>query len=58
MRYLTYLDPEGYPQPACLLDGQVVDIQQADSSLSAPSVKALLSLPQAQKDRLQQARIA
>lgn len=58
MRYLTYLDPNGNPRPACLLDGQVVDIQTAlqnanhDGLFTIPSVKAILSLNKQQKDFL------
>ena len=61
MQYLTYLDSNGNPRPACLLDGQVVDLGCAlerfaeSTTFTTNSVKAVLSLSAAQKGLLQQA---
>jgi len=61
MQYLTYLDKDGSPRPACLLNGQGIDIFRAlqNTTESVPftvdSVKAILSLPPAQKEILEQA---
>lgn len=54
MRYLTYLDPDGNPQPACLINGQVVDIAKADEAFKQSSVKDLLQLKQTQSEQLRQ----
>jgi 2-keto-4-pentenoate hydratase/2-oxohepta-3-ene-1,7-dioic acid hydratase in catechol pathway len=61
MRYLTYLDPNGTPRPACLINGQVVDFPPPlqmigkNTTFHANSVKDLFSLSQGQKDYLNQA---
>ena len=64
MRYLTYLDEHGHSRPAYLLDGHAVDILRAleiyveahaTPNIFIPTVKAILSLSEHQKDLLQQA---
>lgn len=60
MRYLTYLDSNGNPRPACLLDGQVVDFPPPlqmigeNTAFQAQSVKSLFSLTHRQKSYLNQ----
>ena len=56
MRYLTYLDPDGNPRPACLINEQVVDFPKTLQTIApntifqADSVKDLFSLTPSQRD--------
>ena len=60
MQYLTYLDPDGTPRPACLLDGQVVDFPPSlqmigeNTAFHPDSVKDLFSLTPGQRHYLNQ----
>lgn len=61
MRYLTYLDENASPRPACLLNGQAVDIIHALQNTSEKelfrfdSVKSIAALTTVQKEILEQA---